>query len=155
MRRSLPKCLALLAAIALGTTASHGESRDLEVLPAPVPGAVHVEGPHVAHDACCIETCGHCAPAAHHKYRLGARRALKCFGSLELCMHVVNPACCGLPVEIPMCVPTCCAAEAPVVNSRRGLFGRGVVCFEWPCCGYTARVVFKHVGAIDVVYRAR
>ena len=36
-----------------------------------------------------------------------------------------------------------------------GIFGRGVVCFDWPCCGYSARVVFKHSGQIDVVYTAR
>jgi hypothetical protein len=54
-----------------------------------------------------------------------------------------------------MCIPTCCAGEPPVVDSGRGFLGRGVVCFEWPCCGYSARVVFKHTGRIHVVYSAR
>jgi hypothetical protein len=108
----------------------------------------------VAHADCCVEACGHFSPDAHHRYRLSARRALRCEGSVELCMHVMNPACCGCPVEIPMCVPACCAAEPPVVKNDRGLFGRGVVCFEWPCCGYSARVVFKHIGHVDVVYTA-
>jgi hypothetical protein len=116
---------------------------------------VHLDSPHVAHGGCCVQTCGHCSPDAHHKYRHSARRVLKCEGSIELCMHVLNPDCCGCPVEIPMCVPTCCAGEPPVVCNDRGLFGRGIVSFEWPCCGYAAKVVFKRHGKIDVVYTAK
>ena len=154
-RRGLSKFVLLVAVIAVGTTVSHGGLFDLEVLPAPAPAVVPVEGPHVVHDECCGHICDHCSPDAQHRYRLSARRLLKREGSLELCMHVVNPKCCGLPVEIPMCLPACCATEPPVVETDRGLLGRGIVCFEWPCCGYSARVVFKHNGRVHVVYRAR
>lgn len=151
----LTKGLVLVVVALVGATTLHGGARDLELIPAPAPAVVPGGVPHVVHEACCVETCGHCAPDTHHKYRLSARRALKCEGSIELCMHVVNPACCGRPVEIPMCVPACCAGQAPIVNHGQGLFGRGVVCIEWPCCGYSARVVFKHNGKIDVNYTAQ
>jgi hypothetical protein len=148
--------LSILASMAVLAIATRAVSRDLEILPTPATaaGVIHVDGPHVVHGGCCESVCGHCSPRAHHKYRLSARRALKCQGSVELCMHVVNPNCCGCPVEIPMCVPACCV-EPPVVHCDRGLFGRGVVCLDWPCCGYSARVIFMHNGMIDVIYTGR
>jgi hypothetical protein len=152
LRTRLTKCSLALAIVASGALAAGAAIRSVEVLP--TPEVVHAHGPHVAVGACCVDLCGHCGPAAHHKYRLSARRALKCEGPIEVCMHVIDPACCGCPVEIPMCIPACCV-EPPVVSADRGLFGRGVVCLEWPCCGYSARVVFKHHGKIDVIYTAR
>jgi hypothetical protein len=153
MQSGLVKCLIVSAALVLGTLAAKAARQNVEIVPPP--SGTIIEGtPHVAHGDCCTQTCGHCAPEAHHKYRLTARRTLKCQGSVEVCMHVVNPACCGCPVEIPMCIPACCT-EPPTVSSDCGLFGRGIVCFDWPCCGYSARVVFKHSGHIDVVYTAR
>lgn len=145
-------CLLVSAAVVLGSLAAEAAGQQVEVVPVPAGMVVQEEG-HVVQGACCEDTCGHCGPNIHHKYRLTARRALRCQGSVKVCMHVVNPACCGCPVEIPMCIP-CCCTEPPKVSSDCGLFGRGIVCFDWPCCGYSARVVFRHTGDIKVVYTA-
>lgn len=155
VRRGLPKYLPFALAVVAMTTTTHGGLRDLELLPSPAPVVVPADGPHLAHAGCCGKTCGHASADVHHRYRPSARRTLKREGSLEVCMHVVNPACCGLPVEIPICLPACCAGEPPAVDTGRGFLRRGVVCFEWPCCGYSARVVFKHNGRVHVVYSAR
>ena len=57
-------------------------------------------------------------------------------------VEVPDPASCGCcVVEVPICVPTCCKGK-PCVKDRCGMFGRGVVWYEW-CCGYRVRVVFS------------
>jgi hypothetical protein len=57
-------------------------------------------------------------------------------------MVAKNPADCCL-YEIPLCVPACCVGE-PTVTEGRGLFGRGVVEYCWPC-GFTATLKFRPV----------
>jgi hypothetical protein len=79
-----------------------------------------------------------------------ARRMYRSFGEVELIMTVRNPAN-GCLYEIPLCIPACCTGE-PVVDERRGLFGRGVVEYCWEC-GFEAKVIFRHVlGDVKVEY---
>jgi hypothetical protein len=72
-----------------------------------------------------------------------------CFGSVDLIMVTCNPAD-GCYYEIPLCVPSCCTG-APSVVHRRGLFGRGVVEYCWPC-GFEAIVKFRNIGDVRVDY---
>ena len=89
------------------------------------------------------------APPIKYDTDSDARRMYACFGSVELIMVTCNP-CDGCYYEIPLCVPACCK-EAPTVSNRRGLFGRGVVEYCWPC-GFEAIVKFRKVGDIRVDY---
>ena len=61
---------------------------------------------------------------------------------VELVMVTKNPVDCCL-YEIPLCVPACCEGQ-PAVREGRGIFGRGVVEYCWPC-GFTAKVKFRPV----------
>ena len=57
----------------------------------------------------------------------------------------------GCAYEIPLCIPACCDGE-PKVSGGRGIFGRGVVEYCWPC-GFRAIVKFRHVlGDVKVEY---
>ena len=57
----------------------------------------------------------------------------------------------GCMYEIPMCIPACCVGD-PSVSGGRGIFGRGVVEYCWPC-GFRAIVKFRHVlGNVKVEY---
>ncbi|MEX0610962.1 MAG: hypothetical protein WD229_02475 [Pirellulales bacterium] len=79
-----------------------------------------------------------------------ARRMYAKYGTVELVMVTQNPAD-GCFYEIPLCIPACCT-EAPRVSSRRGIFGRGIVEYCWPC-GFEAEVKFRHVlGDVRVDY---
>jgi hypothetical protein len=83
-------------------------------------------------------------PTPPIRYHAGprARRMLARHQQIELVMVVKNPADCCL-YEIPLCVPACCEGE-PAVREGRGLFGRGIVEYCWPC-GFTAKVKFRPV----------
>jgi hypothetical protein len=71
-------------------------------------------------------------------------------GQVQLVMVTQDPSDSCL-YEIPMCIPACCTGE-PKVSSGRGLFGRGVVEYCWPC-GFRAIVKFRHVrGDVRVDY---
>ena len=65
---------------------------------------------------------------------------LACHEQVELVMVAKNPIDCCL-YEIPLCVPACCEGQ-PAVREGRGLFGRGIVEYCWPC-GFTAKVKFR------------
>jgi hypothetical protein len=78
-----------------------------------------------------------------------ARRMYACSGSFNVIMVACNPAN-GCLYEIPLCIPGCCAGE-PTVSNRRGLFGRGIVEYCWPC-GFSAEVKFRNIGDIKVDY---
>jgi hypothetical protein len=80
-------------------------------------------------------------PIVYHT-GLRARRMLRCQEQVQLVMVAKNPADCCL-YEIPLCVPACCEGQ-PVVREGRGIFGRGVVEYCWPC-GFTAKVKFRPV----------
>jgi len=92
----------------------------------------------------------HTPPCIKYDTNRHARRMYACSGSVELTMVVQNPADCCL-YEIPLCIPGCCTGE-PVISSRCGLFGRGIVEYCWPC-GFSAKVKFRHVlGDVRVDY---
>jgi len=81
----------------------------------------------------------------------GARRMYAKSGRVELVMVTKNPAD-GCYYEIPLCLPACCAGEEPQMECRRGIFGRGVVEYCWPC-GFRAEVKFRHLlGDVKVEY---
>lgn len=65
---------------------------------------------------------------------------------VEVDLCVVDPVtCCKYPVTV--CVPACCAAEKPcLADCRRGLFGRKILTYKWPCCGHCVEVVITHFG---------
>lgn len=90
--------------------------------------------------------------APHIKYDTDrdARRMYACHGSVNLVMVTQNPADQCL-YEIPLCIPACCTGE-PIVTSRCGLFGRGVVEYCWPSCGFEAIVKFRNIGDVRVDY---
>ncbi len=88
------------------------------------------------------ETVVHPTPPIVYHTGLRARRMLRCQDQVQLVMVAKNPADCCL-YEIPLCVPACCEGQ-PVVREGRGIFGRGVVEYCWPC-GFTAKVKFRPV----------
>lgn len=85
---------------------------------------------------------------------VGCRKFYRgCESPLKITVEVVDPCCCKHVVAVPMCVPACCQGM-PCVKSRCGLFGRGIVWYEW-CCGFKARVVFDKCGDVNVTYFGR
>ena len=71
-------------------------------------------------------------------------------GQIQLMMVTQDPSD-GCLYEIPMCRPACCTGE-PTVSGGRGIFGRGVVEYCWPC-GFRAEVKFRHLlGDVKVEY---
>ena len=71
-------------------------------------------------------------------------------GEVNVVMLTKDPAD-GCAYEIPMCIPACCVGD-PSVSGGRGLLGRGVVEYRWPC-GFRAIVKFRHLrGDIEVEY---
>jgi hypothetical protein len=80
-----------------------------------------------------------------------ARRMYRHTGEINLIMVTQNPAD-GCYYEIPLCIPGCCVGE-PTIDSGHGIFGRGVVEYCWPSCGFRAIVKFRHVlGDVRVDY---
>jgi hypothetical protein len=100
------------------------------VEPEPMPGPVVTEA--VVH------------PTPPIVYHAGprARRMVRCNDQVQLVMVAKNPIDCCL-YEIPLCVPACCEGQ-PAMREGRGIFGRGVVQYCWPC-GYVAKVIFRPV----------
>ncbi len=81
-----------------------------------------------------------------------ARRMYRRTGSVDLVMVTQNPAD-GCFYEIPLCIPGCCTGE-PTMSGRLGIFGRGVVEYCWPSCGFRAIVKFRHLlGNVRVDYK--
>ena len=71
-------------------------------------------------------------------------------GEINLVMLTTDPAD-GCTYEIPMCIPACCEGD-PSVSGGRGILGRGVVEYCWPC-GFRAIVKFRHIlGDVKVEY---
>jgi hypothetical protein len=80
-----------------------------------------------------------------------ARRMLRT-GQVSILMLTKDPAD-GCYYQIPLTVPTCCVGE-PRVSGGRGLLGRGIVAYEWPC-GFKAKIKFRHIlGDVKVDYEA-
>ena len=75
----------------------------------------------------------------------------KCDPPIETILVVKDPSCCtACPVDIPVCLPSCCTGE-PTVNCWNGLFGRGVVRYDY-CCGLSIKIIFRLNGDIAVTY---
>jgi hypothetical protein len=70
-----------------------------------------------------------------------------CLPPINMVLQVTDRCTC-CPIDVPVCVPGCCA-DLPKVCPRKGLFGRSITEFEW-CCGYRIKVVMKHNGDLIV-----
>jgi hypothetical protein len=113
-----------------------GELPQSAVVPsAPVPSGINVKPtPPIDYDT-------------HHD----ARKMLRA-GQLNIVVLTKDPSE-GCFYQIPLTVPSCCAGE-PRVSGGRGLLGRGIVEYEWPC-GFKAKIKFRHVlGDVKVDYEA-
>lgn len=73
-----------------------------------------------------------------------------CKPPLASVLCVKNPCTC-CPVEVPVCLPSCCCGE-PKVTCRKTLVGSGTVTFAW-CCGVSVVVRFDKCGDVLVTYR--
>lgn len=92
-----------------------------------------------------------CCPAPCITYRHhGPKICCGCAPSVETVL-VVNAPCTCCPVQIPVCLPSCCTGE-PTVCCHKGFLGRDVVSYEW-CCGFSVDVRFLRSGDIVVVTR--
>lgn len=89
------------------------------------------------------------APPIKYDTDRDARRMYRS-GSMSVIAQTQNPLD-GCAYEIPLCVPACCGGE-PEVTCGRGLLGRGVVEYCWPC-GFRAIVKFRPtLGDVRVDY---
>lgn len=92
-----------------------------------------------------------CCPAPCITYRhRGPKICCGCAPSVQTVL-VVNDPCTCCPVQIPVCLPSCCTGE-PTVCCHTGFLGRDVVSYEW-CCGFSVDVRFLRSGDIVVVTR--
>jgi len=64
-----------------------------------------------------------------------------------LCVQV--PCSCCPPQEVCVCIPGCCT-EAPTVCWKKGLFGRQIATYTWPCCGHEVKVIATRRGDLKV-----
>ena len=95
---------------------------------------------------CCYDPC-----FRYKNHRLLARKACPCDCGppAEMILQAVDPRF-NCFVDVPICIPVCCI-DMPKVDSRRGIFNRGIVEYEW-CCGFRVKLVFKQGGNVDVHY---
>ncbi|PQO47035.1 hypothetical protein [Blastopirellula marina] len=94
---------------------------------------------------CCYEPC-----FRYKTHRLAKKACpCDCCGPTEAILQVTDPRC-NCYVDVPVCIPSCCEG-VPCIESRCGLFNRGIVEYEW-CCGFKVKVVFKNHGKVDVHY---
>jgi hypothetical protein len=93
-----------------------------------------------------------CAPAIIYNHVCVNRVCCcRCEPPIQTVLSVTDPACCtACPVAIPICLPSCCTG-APTVCCWTGLFGRGVVRYDY-CCGLSIKIVFRNCGDIVVTY---
>lgn len=62
--------------------------------------------------------------------------------AVDLC--VVDPCTC-CTYKVTVCVPACCACEAPcLVGWKPGIFGRKVLTYKWSCGHCVDVVITKH-----------
>jgi hypothetical protein len=91
--------------------------------------------------------CDRCISYCHH--RACKKVCCGCEPPMHTVLQVKDPCCCCM-VDVPVCLPSCCTG-CPDVCGRCGIFGRGVVTYNW-CCGYTIKIVFSRCGDITVHY---
>jgi len=142
----------LVAAISFCATSSV-EARGLFKAPevAPVPDAMNVAplGCAAPVPAPCV-----CCPTPCIKYRHALLPLRKpccdpCKPPIKAVLCVKNPCTC-CPVEVPVCLPSCCCGE-PKVSCRKAVLGAGVVTYDW-CCGVSVTVRFDKCGDVLVTY---
>lgn len=68
---------------------------------------------------------------------------------VEITLQLIDPCTC-CPVEVCVCIPACCADEAPCIKWRNGLFGRRVADVSWKCCKHKAKVIVNKCGEVTV-----
>ncbi len=99
-------------------------------------------------EASCCET-EPCCPKPCITYRHRGRHTCCPMGETVQTVLVVCDPCTGCPVEVPVCLPACCA-DAPTMHCGIGPLGRANVVFDW-CCGYEVIVRFKRNGDLIVI----
>ena len=59
----------------------------------------------------------------------------------------VKDPCTCCSYEVSACVPACCAGSVPcLADWRKGLFGRKILTYKFPCCGHCVDVVITKRG---------
>lgn len=86
---------------------------------------------------------------SYHHHRGVLRRVKSCDPPVETVLAVPDPECESCLVQIPVCIPACCAAEQPKVSYKKGVLGRCHATFVW-CCGYKVDVMFRCRGDVLV-----
>ncbi|HTU25531.1 MAG TPA: hypothetical protein VMF30_09045 [Pirellulales bacterium] len=108
--------------------------------------------------SCAAPSCAAPAPSCCEPritYNHICRHRVCCCGCqppVETVLCVKDPAACcsACAVAIPVCLPACCTGE-PSVSDHVGLFGRGVVRYDY-CCGLSIKIIFRNNGDIAVTY---
>ena len=133
--------IALMAALAFASTANAGlfKKKCCEPAapaccePAPAPACCAAPAPAPCCAPAPAPVC--CKPAPPAKV------------NATLCLK--DPCtCCTKSVNV--CIPACCAGEAPCITSRKGFLGRRVYTATWKCCGHSVTVVVTKHGKVRV-----
>jgi len=93
-----------------------------------------------------------CTPCITYRNRGCLDVCCGCEPPIQTVLLVKDPVTCCC-IEVPICLPPCCT-DAPKVCGREGLFGRGIVDYDW-CCGFSVKVTFRARGDIVVTYVGR
>jgi len=110
------------------------------------PAVVAPEGGAGELTICCEKPC-----IVYRHHGRCRRACCTCAPPVKTVLLVKNPADCReCYVEVPVCIPACCT-QPPCVDGRCGLFGRGVVDYDY-CCGFRIRVIFRRCGDVVVHY---
>lgn len=100
---------------------------------------------------CCTPAC----PTPCIKYRNAildckVRCCDPCKPPVQAVLHTKNPCTC-CPVDVPVCLPSCCCGE-PTIDCKKTLLGDGMVSYKW-CCGVTVNIRYDRCGDVLVTYR--
>ena len=115
--------------------------------PSAPPVVITVPAP-TASASCCPEKC--CpTPCITYRSKGERRSCLDDKPSVSVTVAVKNPqtGCC---VNVPICLPCCCLDE-PCIDSRCGMFHRGIVTYNYKC-GLDIVFVFDRCGDLLVTY---
>jgi hypothetical protein len=120
-----------------------------EPMPAPADDTPATIGPVAPASPSAVDVTVKPTPPIEYDTDGDARRMYRS-GKISIVMLTQDPSD-GCAYEIPLCIPACCEGEAKM-SCGRGIFGRGVVEYCWPC-GFRAIVKFRHVlGDVKVEY---
>jgi hypothetical protein len=112
------------------------------------PVVIAVPSPAAVSGVCCPEKC--CpTPCISYRSKGEHRSCLDDKPGVSLNVVVKNPqtGCC---VNVPICVP-CCCLDQPCIDSRCGLFHRGIVTYDYDC-GFRIVFTFDRAGDLLVTY---